>query len=247
MKAIDSFAFEVYYNYRNYALKVGEPFMSEEIVICDNSSYYGRLFSRYLEKKADIKYCRQKDYPRLINEIKSSPPDTVIIFSGSISDKEYLLISGIKKTSEQSRIIVCTNVTGGKSAELLVNMSVDYIIGMPIGIQELHRLISGILDFDSEYRLESEIEFFLKFKGFTVKNAGFNYLRTGILLCLTDYTLLDSLNSRLYPLIAEKNSTTSSGVEMTLRRTAAEKGLTNYELLCSLTDSFASRYKLFRR
>ncbi|MBQ9956950.1 MAG: hypothetical protein IJO99_05225, partial [Ruminococcus sp.] len=59
--------------------------------------------------------------------------------------------------------------------------------------------------------------------------------------------LLDSLNSRLYPLIAEKNITTSSGVEMTLRRTAGEKALTNYELLCSLTDSFASRYRLFHK
>ena len=138
--------------------------MSERIVVCDNTSYYGRLFSRYLEKKTDIKYFRHKDYRCLVNEIKSDPPGTVIIFSGSISDKERLLISGIKKTSEQSRIIVCTNVTGGNSAKLLVNMSADYIIGMPIGIQELYRLISGMLGFDSEYRLESEIEFFLKFK-----------------------------------------------------------------------------------
>lgn len=221
--------------------------MSERIVVCDNTSYYGRLFSRYLEKKTDIKYFRHKDYRCLVNEIKSDPPGTVIIFSGSISDKERLLISGIKKTSKQSRIIVCTNVTGGNSAQLLVKMSADYIIGMPIGIQELYRLISGMLGFDSEYRLESEIEFFLKFKGFTVKNAGFKYLCTGILLCLTDYTLLDSLNSRLYPLIAEKNITTSSGVEMTLRRTAGEKALTNYELLCSLTDSFASRYRIFNK
>lgn len=220
--------------------------MSERIVICDNTSYYGRLFSRYLEKKTETAYCRQKDYRRLINDIKSNPPETVIIFSGSISDKEYLLISGIKKISEKIRIIVCSNITGGKSAELLMNLSVDYIIGMPIGIQELYRLISGMLGLGSDCRLDSEIEFFLKFKGFTVKNAGFKYLCTGILLCLTDHTLLDSLNSRLYPLIAEKNSTTSSGVEMTLRRTASEKGLTNYELICSLTDSFASRYRLFK-
>ena len=62
-------------------------------------------------------------------------------------------------------------------------------------------------------KLESEIETMLRNLGISCHLKCYQYLKTAIMLCIRDFTLIDNITTELYPIIAQKYKTTSSNVE----------------------------------
>jgi two-component system, response regulator, stage 0 sporulation protein A len=65
--------------------------------------------------------------------------------------------------------------------------------------------------------MKSEIMTHIKKIGISSKVKGFRYLTDGIEMVIEDRDLLEAITKELYPAIAKKNNTSSTGVEKAIR------------------------------
>lgn len=73
------------------------------------------------------------------------------------------------------------------------------------------------LDFESTYNLECRISEILKDLGVPAHLKGYNYLRSAIVVCVEDKSILDYITGRLYPKLAKYHDTTSPRIERAIR------------------------------
>lgn len=104
--------------------------------------------------------------------------------------------------------------------------------------QLLNQAASAPANAPAHLDLSSRISKILKQLGITPNLKGYLYLRQAIELGVQDPTVFDGITKRLYPYIAEKNHTTSTSVERTIRHaidTVWSKG--NKELFWNITQT----------
>lgn len=70
---------------------------------------------------------------------------------------------------------------------------------------------------EEEYSLETSVSYFLRALGVPANLDGYKYMRSAIIYASMDMSLLDPITKKLYPMIADKYSTSGGCVERSMR------------------------------
>lgn len=237
---------------------------SLKVLIGDNTFAFGRMFSKYLEIMGYAGICRRSEYKKLMSEIVSETPDVLLLNLNDADKATVKFIKDVKQRFPRVTLIICTYRIASEFTGALFKAGIDRYVIMPVEMCELCKIITDAVLSRYSFRLESEAEVFFAGMGIPKEHRGFDYLCTGVCLCIMDYTLLENINDVLYAKLAKIYKTTVSQTEMALRRLSdeikntgaakkligisfeSEERLTNYELITSAADAFADKYDLFR-
>jgi len=167
-----------------------------------------------------------------LNAIKEFSPQ-VVILDIILPERD-----GISVLEEYKRLdvnpdtifIILTAVAQENILRRTLEAGADYVILKPFSLEILSKRILEQLESKQNFQ-PSEIQFIPSLKkskdgyitdvltktGIPVNLKGYNYIKTAILLCLEDASLLESITKLLYPTVAKKCGTTPSRIERDIR------------------------------
>ena len=178
--------------------------------------------------------------------------------------------------------IVLSAVTGSNTFVRATEAGADLCLPKPVNLNSLCEHIDSFLKARNEHRavaasaiktvdtvpdIESQVTQIIHQIGVPAHIKGYQYLRTAILLTISDSDVINSVTKVLYPSVAKKYSTTTSRVERAIRHAievAWDRGdvdtlnsyfgytiqntrgkPTNSEFIAMIADNLRLKYKMF--
>lgn len=130
--------------------------------------------------------------------------------------------------SERPFVIMLSTIGKQEFEEQVINAGADYYFIKPVKASAIAKRINRLVSWKGEKinhqrktysddELEFMISDIMRQIGVPAHIKGYLYLRTAIMLCISDSEMLGSVTKILYPTVAKKYSTTSSRVERAIR------------------------------
>ena len=190
-------------------------------LICTNEVSTGVTLASGLKEKGIRAYARNGTESSLIHSIINDKPDIVVtdltLFD---TDAVSLMKNASVLLSETPGFIVLSEIDNNFIKRQIIECGASQILIHPVNVSELYETVrDAAVKHVSTFCIDTEIlvtELMHK-AGVPPHIRGYRYIRTGVLECLRDKTLLDSITKRLYPIIAERYNTTSTRVERSIR------------------------------
>ena len=190
-------------------------------LICDNSASVGTSIASSLAEHSIYAYTRSNNESAVMNSVISEAPD-VVICNLTLKDTDVVtLMRKIRETVSDapSFIVVCDLYNAFIEKQVLAN-GASYFIAEPINTDELAEAVMAVARRNvapSCHDPEILVTDTIKKICIPANLKGYRYIRSCVLECLRDKSLLDNITKRLYPVIAEKYSATPSRVERAIR------------------------------
>ena len=191
------------------------------VLICTNELSTGVMLASGLKEKGICAYARSGAESSLIHSILSDKPDVVVTdLTLGDTDAVSIMKSVSVLHSEMPEFIVLSDIDNNFVKKQIIGCGASQILIYPVSVSELYEAVR-----DSSVKhismncidMEILVTELIHKAGVPPHIKGYRYIRTGVLECLNDKTLLDSITKRLYPIIAERYSTTSTRVERAIR------------------------------
>ena len=224
------------------------------------------------------------DGNQVYDYVKQNKPD-VLLIDVFISNLDGLEVVDLIRDDEELnsvKIIFLTTVGSPRIINMAFNLGADYYIMKPYSVDILSKRImqmseeylddeEGIeeLSLNNKYEmnsLENDVTEIIRDIGIPAHIKGYQYIREGIIMSITDMNMLNYITKLLYPSIAKKYKTTSSSVERAIRHAievawgrgkieviedlfgytvSAGKGKpTNSEFIALIADKLRIQYKM---
>ena len=224
------------------------------------------------------------DGNQVYDYVKQNKPD-VLLIDVFISNLDGLEVVDLIREDEELnsvKIIFLTTVGSPRIINMAFNLGADYYIMKPYSVDILAKRImqmseeylddeEGIeeLSLNNKYEmksLENDVTEIIRDIGIPAHIKGYQYIREGIIMSITDMNMLNYITKLLYPSIAKKYKTTSSSVERAIRHAievawgrgkieviedlfgytvSAGKGKpTNSEFIALIADKLRIQYKM---
>ncbi len=224
------------------------------------------------------------DGNQVYDYVKQNKPD-VLLIDVFISNLDGLEVVDLIRDDEELnsvKIIFLTTVGSPRIINMAFNLGADYYIMKPYSVDILAKRImqmseeylddeEGIeeLSLNNKYEmnsLENDVTEIIRDIGIPAHIKGYQYIREGIIMSITDMNMLNYITKLLYPSIAKKYKTTSSSVERAIRHAievawgrgkieviedlfgytvSAGKGKpTNSEFIALIADKLRIQYKM---
>lgn len=224
------------------------------------------------------------DGNQVYDYVKQNKPD-VLLIDVFISNLDGLEVVDLIREDEELnsvKIIFLTTVGSPRIINMAFNLGADYYIMKPYSVDILSKRImqmseeylddeEGIeeLSLNNKYEmnsLENDVTEIIRDIGIPAHIKGYQYIREGIIMSITDMNMLNYITKLLYPSIAKKYKTTSSSVERAIRHAievawgrgkieviedlfgytvSAGKGKpTNSEFIALIADKLRIQYKM---
>lgn len=204
-----------------------------KLVIADNDWGFISALKAELMKQDDFEVVGMAcDGQELLSLIRTKKPDIVTL------DLIMPKVDGIgvleeirQMTIARPRVIVVSEIAKA-AVKAVVELGADYYLMKPIEVDVLAnriRLLAGMFEKQSplmvqdekpsvsKQTLDIEVTNIIRELGIPAHIKGYQYLRDAILYIVNDMELLGSVTKVLYPLIAQRYSTTPSRVERAIR------------------------------
>ena len=246
-----------------------------KILVADHETGYGVETADYLRRNGAYAVTRNDNSYDILKFIREQQPDAVII-SAMLSDMdaaeliEYVSARVVKLPA----FIIISSFSNEKIRRYAeMNKSVYFVIrpfDNYILQEKLCEIIYSLQDRNNccirtMGDVENEATEIIKRLGIPAHVKGYSYVRTAILACFNDPSLLEAVTKMLYPCVADKFSTTPSRVERAIRHAIeiawnrgntevfnsvfgytvnARRGKpTNSEFIALITDNLVLKYK----
>lgn len=223
------------------------------------------------------------DGNQVYDYVKQNKPD-VLLIDVFISNLDGLEVVDLIRDDEELnsvKIIFLTTVGSPRIINMAFNLGADYYIMKPYSVDILAKRImqmseeylddeEGIEELsNNKYEmnsLENDVTEIIRDIGIPAHIKGYQYIREGIIMSITDMNMLNYITKLLYPSIAKKYKTTSSSVERAIRHAievawgrgkieviedlfgytvSAGKGKpTNSEFIALIADKLRIQYKM---
>lgn len=203
-----------------------------KIMIGDDSADYGIICANSLKTMGFFVVARPKDGLVLFESIKNESPDVVIIDAIMPHLDAIELIKKITNSVYKKPIFIVTTAYDNPfiEREVMANGAAYYML-KPFEMKTLAERILSLTGgetkepsrsfsysaHDSHTDLEYVVTDIIHQIGVPAHIKGYHYLRTAILLSISDSEMINSVTKLLYPTVAKKYSTTSSRVERAIR------------------------------
>lgn len=204
-----------------------------KIVIADNDWMFLNDLKAELMKQEDFEVVGMAaDGQELLSLIRMQKPDVVTF------DLILPKVDGIgvieevnRQAMHRPRMIVVSEIAK-LAVKAVLELGADYFLMKPIEVEVLAsriRLLAGMFDKQpptsdklqvktgSKQTLDVEVTNIIRELGIPAHIKGYQYLRDAILYIVDDMELLGSVTKVLYPMIAQRYSTTPSRVERAIR------------------------------
>ncbi len=224
------------------------------------------------------------DGNQVYDYVKQNKPD-VLLIDVFISNLDGLEVVDLIRDDEELnsvKIIFLTTVGSPRIINMAFNLGADYYIMKPYSVDILAKRIMQMseeylddeevieeLSLNNKYEmnsLENDVTEIIRDIGIPAHIKGYQYIREGIIMSITDMNMLNYITKLLYPSIAKKYKTTSSSVERAIRHAievawgrgkieviedlfgytvSAGKGKpTNSEFIALIADKLRIQYKM---
>lgn len=235
-----------------------------KILIGDNTVEFGINCANTLRGARMYAVTRPKDGQVIYDSIVNDYPDVVILDAVMPNMDAAELIRKIKSLDNKPPKFIVTSPYDNPFVESQIMKSgADYFILKPFDFNTLINIINNLVEANEESKRSHSIEIIvtdiIHMFGIPAHIKGYRYLREGIMLCLENKRMLDSVTKNLYPTIAECFGASPSGVERAIRHAIeimwlngnhnvlanhfGNKKPTNSELIAYVTDKIFILHK----
>ena len=192
-----------------------------KVLICDDSASIGVAIASALRDKGFFAYTRSRTENSVISSVISEHPDVVVTYLTLRDSDAVTLMGKVRELSvEAPEFIVISEMYNSFIEKQVLGNGAAYFISEPIDITELAEAVAAVAKCSPSQsccNAEILVTDIIKKIGIPANLKGYRYVRCGVLECLSDRSLLDSITKRLYPIIADKFVTTPARVERAIR------------------------------
>ncbi len=201
-----------------------------KIAIADDNREFVGIIQEYLQQQPDIELVGAAyNGEEIVKIIEEQKPDVVIL---DIIMPHLDGIGVLERVNEMSgkrpKIIMLTAFGQESITQRVVELGADYYILKPFNMDVLAsriRQLAGVLTSQRPVVAQAikarpvdvEVTNIIREIGIPAHIKGYQYLRDAIMLIINEQELLGAVTKILYPMIAEKYSTTPSRVERAIR------------------------------
>ena len=210
---------------------------STKVLIADTEESFIKSFVADIGNEADLQIVGQtRSGEELLTMISTNDPD-VVVMAGVLEDMDGLEVLDVLANNVlRPRIIFLSSFANNNIAQIVTNKGADYFMIKPCKINTIfHRIrqldecskpgkivkqqerhfIPDNSDFSGE--MEATVTSVLLEVGVPAHLIGYHYLRTAILLSMTDMEIVNSVTKQLYPILAKRYKTTTDRIERSMR------------------------------
>lgn len=227
-----------------------------KVAVADSNQEFTSLIQEYFAQQPDIELVGvAHDGNRLLDIIEEKEPDIVVLdiimpYLDGIGVLEQLKASAKKRP----KVILLTALGQETMIQRMVGLGADYYILKPFNMDLLLNRIKQLAMVTEQQAIpkvtisqpiDVEVTNIIRGIGIPAHIKGYHYVREAIMMITTEITLLGAITKRLYPVIANKYSTTPNRVEKAIRhsiKVAWSRG--NMDLINQL---FGHRFKMEKR
>ncbi len=202
-----------------------------KVAFADDNKEFSEIMNEYLSQQPDIEVVGVAyNGEQIISIIDEKKPDVVILdiimpHLDGIGVLERINTTGGKRP----KIIMLTAFGQETITQRVVELGADYYVLKPFNMEVLVSRIRQLAGMITTQRpqvtaqaikaksVDVEVTNIIREIGIPAHIKGYQYLRDAIMMIISEIELLGAVTKVLYPMIAEKYSTTPSRVERALR------------------------------
>lgn len=201
----------------------------KSILMTQDSNDFSSHLASFLSSLGYNVKCVPKDGSIVLDEIKKSKPDVVLmdVFLSKIDALGVLTRLKEQKLECRPAIALISSVDNPNFEKELLSAGASYYFLKPFEMNMLAGRINQLCDWNKgnneklvvrqQDRLEITISSIMRQIGVPAHIKGYEYLRQAIVLTVNDPELMHAVTKSLYPTVAKTNGTTSSRVERAIR------------------------------
>jgi two-component system response regulator (stage 0 sporulation protein A) len=208
----------------------GEVYMNNfKILIADDSQSFGKECKKALANFGYDVTVIPKDGARVMGLIDSQHFDALLmdVFMPN-ADAIEVLEHMQDSLAEKPLVVLLSAIDNSEFEEQMINAGADYYFIKPVNPASVAKRIERLSKWKSEKikhqtksytddDIEVIISDIMRQIGVPAHIKGYQYLRTSIMLCISDSEMLGSVTKILYPTVAKMYNTTASRVERAIR------------------------------
>ncbi|WP_110953155.1 sporulation transcription factor Spo0A [Anaerosinus massiliensis] len=200
------------------------------VAVADDNREFVGIIQEYLSEQPDIEVVGVAyNGEEILEIIENEEPDVIILdiimpHLDGIGVLEHINVSPLKRP----KIIMLTAFGQESITQRVVELGADYYVLKPFNMEVLLSRIRQLAGTITEQRplvaqaikahpIDIEVTNIIREIGIPAHIKGYQYLRDAIMMIVNEVDLLGAVTKVLYPLIAEKYSTTPSRVERAIR------------------------------
>ncbi|MBP2631829.1 MAG: sporulation transcriptional activator Spo0A [Firmicutes bacterium] len=200
------------------------------VAVADDNREFVGIIQEYLSEQPDIEVAGVAyNGEEILEIIETEEPDVIILdiimpHLDGIGVLEHINVSPLKRP----KIIMLTAFGQESITQRVVELGADYYVLKPFNMEVLLSRIRQLAGTITEQRplvaqaikahpIDIEVTNIIREIGIPAHIKGYQYLRDAIIMIVNEVELLGAVTKVLYPLIAEKYSTTPSRVERAIR------------------------------
>jgi len=202
-----------------------------KVAFADDNKEFSEIMNEYLGQQPDIEVVGVAyNGEQIISIIEEKKPDVIILdiimpHLDGIGVLERINTAGGKRP----KIIMLTAFGQETITQRVVELGADYYILKPFNMEVLVSRIRQLAGMITAQRpqvtaqaikaksIDVEVTNIIREIGIPAHIKGYQYLRDAIMMIISEVELLGAVTKVLYPMIAEKYSTTPSRVERAIR------------------------------
>lgn len=207
--------------------------MNKNIVIADDNDETSRALADFLNIQPEMRVCaRASDGIEAYKLVEECKPDVLILDMVMPKLDGLGVLQKLRSMHHKPMVIVYSISAHPRTMELAAKLGADYYFLKPQEPARIAEFISSFSVFSappapaaiipvqsepSSFGLEAVVTDFIHELGVPAHIKGYHYIRTAIMMVVSEPDLLNFITKQLYPEIAKKYSTTSSRVERAIR------------------------------
>lgn len=201
-----------------------------KVAVADDNREFAEIMQEFLQQQPDVDLVGVAyNGEEILNVIHDKKPDVLILdiimpHLDGIGVLERLAASGDKRP----KIIVLTALGQESVTQRVVELGADYYILKPFNMDVLISRVRQLAGVITSQRpavaqaikarpVDMEVTSIIREIGIPAHIKGYQYLRDAIMMIVNEVELLGAVTKVLYPMIADKYSTTPSRVERAIR------------------------------
>ncbi len=196
------------------------------VLVADTSADFGQFCAQELQKRGYRVINCEKDGQVVVNTVRETAPDAVVVDMFLPSKDAISIINDIKadKTNLPA-FFVLSGVDNAVMEREVIKAGAAFYILKPFDVSVLAERIAMFTVTENapsqpgsgEIDLEVMVTDIIHQIGVPAHIKGYHYLRDAIIMSIDDPDMINAITKRLYPSIAKKYKTTSSRVERAIR------------------------------
>lgn len=201
-----------------------------KVAVADDNRDFAEIMREFLQQQPDIDLVGVAyNGEEILSVLREKKPDVLILDIIMPHLDGIGVLERINASSEKRpKVIVLTALGQESVTQRVVELGADYYILKPFNMEVLMSRIRQLAGIITSQRpavaqaiksrpVDVEVTSIIREIGIPAHIKGYQYLRDAIMMIVNEIELLGAVTKVLYPMIAEKYSTTPSRVERAIR------------------------------